>query len=186
MQDMEETRYRMHPYQYKQKIWQCEIPPGPYWFHTNLDNCSFLASSVRSYSLLSSGTFPGYHRDRSALNNQIGCCFTDALAAVQQITQPLPPTSCTTPVSISPMDSDEASDDGAQGRSFRTPTKQKQVGNVKPVPRSEVNNTQEFPTQFILHSLHEHIIQIGVMVHLHTSYHLLYLIAISPICHKFV
>ena len=25
MWDMEETRYRMHLYQYKQKIWQCEI-----------------------------------------------------------------------------------------------------------------------------------------------------------------
>ena len=65
-----------------------------------------------------------------------------ALAAVQQITQPLPPASYTTSGSISLMDSDEASVNGAEGGSSSTMAKKKQVGNIEPVSRSVTNNTQ--------------------------------------------
>ena len=41
------------------------------------------------------------------------------------------------------MDSDDTSVTGTQGGSSSTMTKKAQVGNVKPVPRSVVNNTQE-------------------------------------------
>ena len=41
------------------------------------------------------------------------------------------------------MDSDKASVAGTQGGSSSATIKKKQVGNVKPVPRSLVNNTQE-------------------------------------------
>ena len=66
----------------------------------------------------------------------------DALTSVKQITRLLPPTSCTTSGSISLMDSDKASVTGAQEESSSTKTKKKQVGNVKLIPRSVVNNTQ--------------------------------------------
>ena len=49
------------------------------------------------------------------------------------------------------MDSDEASIAGAQGVSSSTTAKKKQEGNVKQVPRSVSNNTQEL--RMALHNL---------------------------------
>ena len=128
--------------------------------------------------MLWSGTFPTYWRDGSALTVKWDAAQADVLAAVQQITQPLLPTSCTTSGSISLMDSDEASVTGAQGG-------KKQVVHIKPLPRSVSNNTQELrrhcPTKLILHPLPGHITQIGVMIYLpHLSDHILHLIVINP------
>ena len=84
------------------------------------------------------------------------------------------------------MDSDGSSVTGTKGGRFRAMAKKKQVGNIKLVPRSVVNNIQEprmmVPNQVCFPSLHGHITQIGVMIYLpHTSYHLLHLIVIHPI-----
>ena len=78
------------------------------------------------------------------------------------------------------MDSDEVSVAGTQGGSSSTTTTKKQVGNVKLVPRSVSNNTQELrtmlPNQVCSPSL-------ALSYHSnwsddlppHTSYHLLHL-----------
>ena len=134
--------------------------------------------------MLWSGTFPTYWRDGSALTVKWDAAQADVLAAVQQITQPLPPTSCTTSGSISLMDSDEASVTGAQGGSSSA-TRKRQVVHIKPLPRSVSNNTQELrwhcPTKLILHPLPGHITQIGVTIYLpHLSDHILHLIVINP------
>ena len=100
--------------------------------------------------------------------------WADALAAVQQITQPLPPMSCTPSGSISLMDSDEASVVGTQGGSFSTTTKKKQVGNVKPVPKSVVSNTQELRM-----TLPNHVFSPSVA----WSYHSNWYDDLSPTCH---
>ena len=51
------------------------------------------------------------------------------------------------------IDSDESSVAGTQGGSSSTMAKKKQVGNVKPVPRSVSNNTQE-PRTMLLSQVH--------------------------------
>ena len=67
----------------------------------------------------------------------------DALAAVLLITQLPPPTSCATLGSISLIDSDGDSVPDTEGGLSSTVAKKKQVGKVKPEPRSVSNNAQE-------------------------------------------
>ena len=83
------------------------------------------------------------------------------------------------------MDSDEASVAGTQGGFSSTIRKKKQVGNIKPVPRSVSNNTQEpendatQPSSFSIPQ-HGHITQIGVMINLpHMLYHIIHLMVIN-------
>ena len=74
---------------------------------------------------------------------------------------------------------------GTERESSSTMTKKKHVGNIKPVPRSVVNNTQELrmmvpnkvcspSPMWLYHS------NWSDNLFPHTSYHLLHLIAISP------
>ena len=118
--DMEETRYRMVLYQYKQKIWQCKIllahngsiqilkaiPPS-------------FASSVKSAACPTQcpGQVPpqGTREMGQHSTAERDAAQVDVLAAVQQIIQSHPPTSCATSGSISLKDSDEASVAGTQG-----------------------------------------------------------------------
>ena len=72
--------------------------------------------------------------------------WADALAAVKQIPQLPLPTSCVTSSSISLIDCTEVSVAGTQGGPSSLTTKKKQVGNIKLVPRSVSNNTQELRT----------------------------------------
>ena len=69
----------------------------------------------------------------------------DALAAVQQITQP-PSPSCATSESISLKEYNEASVAGAQGELSNATVIKRLVGSVKPVPRSASNSPQESRT----------------------------------------
>ena len=106
MWDMEETRYRMHQYQYKHKIWQCKIL---------LDHTSSiqtlkavppsLTTSVESVAspIQLSGQVPSQATGETGLPStaERDAAQADALAAVQQIPQLPPPTSCATSESIS-------------------------------------------------------------------------------------
>ena len=116
----------------------------------------------------------------------------DALPTVQQITQPPPPTSYATSGSITLIDSDEASVAGTPGQSFSAMAKQKQVGNVKQVPRSVSNNTQELRmmllnqvcSSFLAWSYHSN--WSDDLSPPHTSYHLLHLMVINPSWDEFI
>ena len=114
VQNMEETRYRMHPSRYKQKIRQCEIllaHPGSIQILKTIPPS--LASSVESTISPTpcSGQVSSQHTREMGQPSTAkwNTCQVDELAAMQQITQLLPPTSCTTPGSISLMDSDDTS-----------------------------------------------------------------------------
>ena len=147
MQNMEETRYRMHLYWYKQKIRQCEILLAHTGSIQTLKAISpSLASSVKSMisPTQCSGQVPsqGTREMGQPSIAKLDAAQPYVLAAVQQITQSLLLTSCTTSGSIYLIYSEEANVTGTQGQPSRTTTK-KQVGNVKPIPRSVSNNTQE-------------------------------------------
>ena len=117
---MEETRYRMHLYWYKQKIWQYKILLA----HTaSIQTLKAIPPSLTSFvgstasptqcsgQVHSQGTRETCHPSTAGWD----AAQADALAAVQQITQLPPPTSFTTAGSIYLMDSDEASVTGIQG-----------------------------------------------------------------------
>ena len=134
-------------YWYKQKIWQCEILAHTGSIQSWKTVPPSLASSVESTvsptpCSISQVPFQGIEDMGQPSTAKQYATQADELAAVQQITQLLPQTSCTTSASISLMDSDDVSVAGAQGGSSSTATKKKHVVNVKPVPRSVVNNTQ--------------------------------------------
>ena len=188
--DREETRYRMLLYCYQQKIQQFEIllvHNGS--IQTLKAILASLASSVKSVASPTqcSGqvSSQGTREMGQPSTAERDAAWADALAVVQYITQPPPPTSCATSGSISLIDSDEASVAGTQGGLSSTMVKRKQVDNIKPVPRSVSNTTQELrmmlPYEAHSPSQAGHITQIGVMVYpCHTSYHLLHLMVINP------
>ena len=107
--DMEETRYRMHLFWYKQKIWQCTIlltHTGP--IQTLEAILHSLASFVRSMASPTqcSGQVPsqGNIKIGQPSTGKRDAAQEDAMAVVQQITQLPPSTSCGTSGSISLMD----------------------------------------------------------------------------------
>ena len=115
MWNMEETRLRVHLYWYKQKIWQCEILLAHTGSIQTLKNIPpSLASSTNptvSPTPCFTGQVPSQGTEEMGQPSTAkwDAAQANALAAVQQITQLLPLTSCTTAGSISLMDSDDAS-----------------------------------------------------------------------------
>ena len=93
--DMDETRYRMHLYQYKQKIRQCEILLA----HTgSIQNLKAIPPSLtHSFQSVASptqcsGWVPSQGTREMSLPStaERDAAQADALAAVQQIPQPTP------------------------------------------------------------------------------------------------
>ena len=148
-----------------------------------------LASSVKSTTspTQSSGQVPpqGTREKAQPSTANWDAAQPDELAAVQEITQPPPPTSCATSGSISLMDSDEASVAGTPGGSSSTTAKKKQVGNIKLVPRSVSNDTQE-PRMMLPNQVHSpssvwsYHSNWSDDLSPHLSYHLLYLMVTNP------
>ena len=175
---MEEARYRMHLYWYKQKIWQCKIllpntgsiqnlkaiPPSLTSFVESVASPTQCSDQVPSQGTRETGQPSTAERNAAQ---------TDALAAVQQITQPPPPNiTCQLGIYFL-IDSNEVSVAGAQGGSSSKVAKKNQAGNIKPVPRNVSNCIQELRT--MLSS------QVGVMIYLsHMSYHFLNIMVINP------
>ena len=130
------------------KIWQFKILLALTGSNTNLKAISpSLTNSVKSAACPTkcSGQVPSQGTEEMGQPSiaERDAAQADALAIIQQITQLPPLTPCATLVSISLIDSDKSSAQGAQGGSSSTIPKKMQVGNIKLVPRSVSNNTQE-------------------------------------------
>ena len=191
IQNIEEIRYRMHLYWYKPKIWQCEILLA---YTGSLKALKTIPPSLASYveptvgptpCSISQVPFQGTGEVSWPSTPKWDAARIDVLATLQKVTQLFPPTSGTNSGFISLMDSNDTSVAGAQGESSSIMTKKKQVGNIKLVPRSVVNNTQELrmtlPNQICSPSpMWSHHLN-WMMIYLpHKSYHLFNLIVFNP------
>ena len=113
----------MHLYWYKQKIRQCEIlfacTGSIQAFKTVPPSLASSLIPTASPTLCSISQVPlqGTREEGQPSTAKWDAAQADALAAVQQIIQPIPPTSGNASGSISLMDSDDTSFAGTQGGS---------------------------------------------------------------------